>query len=194
MRSAPGFTLIELMIVVAIIAIIAAIAVPSLLRSRMAANQTAAIASCKAYCEAQEIYHRTDYDTDGILEFAMTLRGNNSLLENIAGTEDIALIDKAFAIAEGDPGVALSQRAGYVFTVLTAQGANVAPGAQIWHNSANNLLYGYGMSAVPAGYDNTGRDTYLISSTAHAYQKDRGIADPLHLLDFNPDSTWALGD
>ena len=64
-----GFTLIELMIVVAIIAIIAAIAIPSLLRSRMAANSTAAAAACKAFAEAEEIYHRTDYDKDGVLEY-----------------------------------------------------------------------------------------------------------------------------
>ena len=77
-----GFTLIELMIVVAIIAIIAAIAIPSLLRSRMAANETAAAASCKAFAEAEEIYHRTDYNQDGVLEYATALRGTNSLLEN----------------------------------------------------------------------------------------------------------------
>src|SRR6201996_9474555 len=95
-----GFTLIELMIVVAIIAIIAAIAIPSLLRSRMAANETAAAAACKALSEAQEIYHRTDYNKDGVLEYAQTMSGVNSLMENTAGANDILLIDPAFAKAE----------------------------------------------------------------------------------------------
>lgn len=194
MRSEHGFTLIELMIVVAIIAVIAAIAIPSLLRSRMASNQTAAIASCKAYCEAQEVYHRTDYDHDSILEYAATMRGSYSLLENTAGAGDIALIDKAFADAEGNPSVALTQRAGYVFTILTSQGANVSSGALSWcaATATSDLIYGYGLSAVPAGYDTTGRDTYQISAHAHAYQRDRGVADTLHLVNFNPDTGWAV--
>src|SRR4051812_35976348 len=101
-----AFTLIELMIVVAIIAIIAAIAIPSLLRSRMAANETAAAAACKAYAEAQEIFRRTDYDKDGVLEYAQAMGGNNSLLERVAGSGDLALIDRSFAAAEGEPATA----------------------------------------------------------------------------------------
>ena len=77
-----GFTLIELMIVVAIIAIVAAVAIPNLLRSRMAANETAAIASCKTYATAQNIYRRTDYNHDGTLEYAKALSGTNSLFRN----------------------------------------------------------------------------------------------------------------
>ena len=42
-----GFSLIELLIVVAIILIIAAIAIPNLLRSKIAANQTSAVASLR---------------------------------------------------------------------------------------------------------------------------------------------------
>jgi len=42
MKKEQGFSLIELLIVVAIIAIIAAIAVPSMLQARMAANESSA--------------------------------------------------------------------------------------------------------------------------------------------------------
>ncbi len=56
MKREQGFTLIELMIVVAIIAIIAAIAIPSLLNARKAGNEASAISSLRTLTTVNEQY------------------------------------------------------------------------------------------------------------------------------------------
>ncbi|MBZ5569299.1 MAG: prepilin-type N-terminal cleavage/methylation domain-containing protein [Acidobacteriia bacterium] len=64
MRKAKGFSLIELLIVVAIILIIAAIALPNLLRARIAANEASAVASLRTISTAETTYAST-YPTIG---------------------------------------------------------------------------------------------------------------------------------
>ena len=56
MKKRSAFTLVELMIVLAIIAIIAAFAIPNLMKSRMSANETSAVGSLRALMSAEETY------------------------------------------------------------------------------------------------------------------------------------------
>jgi len=64
MQRRAGFTLIELMIVIAIIAIIAAIAIPNLIEARKAANEAAVIGSMRTVVSAQLQFRDGDLDMD----------------------------------------------------------------------------------------------------------------------------------
>jgi type IV pilus assembly protein PilA len=64
MRSTKGFSLIELLIVVAIILIIAAIAIPNLLQARLAANESSAAGSLHSLTSAEITYYNA-YPTVG---------------------------------------------------------------------------------------------------------------------------------
>ena len=67
-----GFTLIELMIVIVILAVVAAIALPNLLAARLSANEAAAIATMREFVSAQAQFHTravADTDGDGVGEY-----------------------------------------------------------------------------------------------------------------------------
>jgi len=85
MRKQSGFTLIELMIVIAIIAIIAAIAIPNLLEARKSANESAAISSLRTLVTTQQLFRDSDRDGDGLADFAESLtalQNNGNLIDS----------------------------------------------------------------------------------------------------------------
>ena len=106
MRKQKGFSLIELLIVVAIILIIAAIAIPNLLRARMAANESAAASSIRTINTA-EVSYLTAYPTTGYAAIA-ALGGASPCT---ASSATACLIDNNLATATAAPG-----KSGYVYT------------------------------------------------------------------------------
>jgi type IV pilus assembly protein PilA len=86
MRRNKGFTLIELMIVIAIIAIIAAIAIPNLLHARKSANEAAAVGALKTITTSQSVFREGDKEQDGNLDYGMLSELSNvTLIDSVLG-------------------------------------------------------------------------------------------------------------
>ena len=108
MRKQKGFSLIELLIVVAIILIIAAIAIPNLLRARMAANESAAASSIRTLNTAQVSYI-TAYPQTG---YAAAIANLGGAIPCTAAPATACLIDQNLAAATAAPG-----KSGFIFRV-----------------------------------------------------------------------------
>ena len=102
-----GFSLIELLIVVAIILIIAAIAIPNLIRAKLAANESAAAGSLRAINTA-EMSFLNAYPSSGYANLAAL--GSGGVHPCVASSTSACLIDDNIASATAAPG-----KSGYIF-------------------------------------------------------------------------------
>lgn len=122
-----GFSLIELLIVVAIILVIAAIAIPNMIRAKIQANEASAISSIRAVNTAQVTYAATYPDV-----------GYADKLEKLGGSgvnpdpTHAAILDWLLGCAAQPCG-----KSGYLFTIINPKTA------------ANGEIVGYGVTGVP---------------------------------------------
>jgi type IV pilus assembly protein PilA len=164
-----AFTLVEIMIVVAIIGLLVSIAIPSLLRARLSANETSAKASLRAIIVALENYRASCEPP--------------TYPESLEGLSDA---NPPFI----DPFPTGGRKHGYTYTYIVADAItiNVASGEI-------NIYPGYIMTAVPVSDGFSGNAKFFVnpSGIIYADQKDPYEDPPAEYTVEVPEGYLAIG-
>ncbi|MBV9343141.1 MAG: prepilin-type N-terminal cleavage/methylation domain-containing protein [Acidobacteria bacterium] len=153
MRKQKGFSLIELLIVVAIILIIAAIAIPNLLRARIASNESAAASQIRTLNTAQVSYV-TAYPRAGY----GTLAALGGAVPCTASSTTACLVDNSLATNYAGNG-----KNGYNVTV-----------------TLSNSNTQYDATAYPIAVGNTGINSFCAIEDAVVRKDSAGANDSTH--------------
>ncbi len=159
-----GFSLIELLIVVAIILIIAAIAIPNLMRAKLAANQASAVQSLRSIASGEETF-ATIY-ADG---FTLTLAQLGGPAGAVATCANGEMIDDVLSAAP-------NQRSGYSF-VFTPNGfPRLTSGIPAACGASGDT--GFSVSASPNVPGSTGTFSYCIDESGVIRVNSTGLVIP----------------
>lgn len=206
MHRKTGFTLIELMIVIAIIAILAIIAIPNLLGGRLVANETATIGNLRSLASAQAAFQArqvVDQDTDG--------HGEYGFLQELAGRVvprggvnalDPPSISQTLGNAVG---VGIVTKSGYALVMFLPGGAGAPiqeppPGAFPAADAAdaNRQEVTWCCYAIPMAINNTGNRAFVINQQSQVYASSNTDVQDYDLMNIaplmaNPNAAFELG-
>jgi type IV pilus assembly protein PilA len=161
-RREKGFSLIELLIVVAIILIIAAIAIPNLLRSRMAANEASAVGSIRTMNTAAITFNST-YG-DGFPPSLAVLGGTGAVT-----CQNSELLDQVL-------GKIPSQKSGYSFVLVPGTVVVVATSVPV--GCTAGFTDGYVVTAVPQSIGTTGQRAFCSDASGVIRFNPTGVVAP----------------
>jgi len=150
-----GFTLIELMIVIAIIAIISAIAIPNLLSAKLKANQTTTMANMKVINTAQTMYQEANENV-----FSSDL----SMLYTYVKPNGKAA---KYLDAKLSAATAANAVSGYYISALTTS----ADPLEYASTNGNGI---YAFVGIPVNYGSTGEYVYIVNEEGRVVKKDFG--------------------